>query len=107
SQKSDTRKPDAKHPVRSERARPLWTIDPKPVREPEERRRQERRHIPVDKIQEEYVPLLDVHRRLEAEGGQSIRLERRKDAEQRRGSEHPPKWGCPRLLHLLTTIRAL
>ncbi len=92
--------------VDAQRANPVRPIEPEAMSEPEDDRRQRRRDVPVDEVEEEQLAHLDVHRSIEVEGGEPIGLERRKEAENRRRSEHPPERRRPGALHLLTTIRA-
>ena len=85
--------------VDAQRANPVRTIEPEAMSEPEDDWRQRRGDVPVDKVEEEQLAHLDVHRVAQVECGETIGLERREEAENRGGSEHPPQRRCPGALH--------
>ena len=95
----DDREADREQHVRARGANPMRPVEAEPVGETEDRRRQDREHIPVRRVQQEQLADFDVDRRAEVERGESISLERRKQDERRRGGEHPPQWRGPGFLH--------
>src|SRR5688500_2481129 len=88
--------------VHRDRAHPAAAVHRKAVREPEDERRQRRRHVPIGKIEDQQAAGLDFHRPFDVEGAEAIRLERGEEAKGGRGAKNPSRRRGPDSLHRAT-----